>query len=117
MHFCSECHNLTFIHTNEDKKLIHYCKTCNKVEDYEEDGCVFSQSFNEIDKSEIINSNKYINHDITLPSINNNPNLKCPNSNCESHTQGETEIKYIKHDYKNMKYTYICNSCGQKWSN
>jgi len=117
IHFCGDCNNLTFIHINEDKKLIHFCKICNQTEDYIEDGCVFSQDFNSLDKSEIINSNKYINHDITLPCIKNNPNMKCSNRDCESHVQGETLIKYVKHDYENMKYTYICNSCGQKWSN
>lgn len=117
MHFCGDCHNLTFIHTTEDKKLIHLCKTCNKTEEYEGDGSVFSQNFNPIDRSEILNSNKYINHDITLPFIENNPNIKCPNAECESRKDGHSMIKYLKHDYANMKYTYICDHCGQKWSN
>ena len=117
IHFCGDCHNLTFLHTTEEGKLIHYCKSCEKTEDYEGDGCIYSQSFGKLDKSEIINSNKHINHDITLPFIKDNPNIKCPNEECSSNADGEKLIKYIKHDYENMKYTYICNKCGQKWSN
>lgn len=117
IHFCGDCHNLTFLHTTEEGKLIHYCKSCEKTEDYEGDGCIYSQSFGKLDKSEIINSNKHINHDITLPFIKDNPNIKCPNEECSSNGDGEKLIKYIKHDYENMKYTYICNKCGQKWCN
>ena len=117
IHFCSECYNLTFLHTNEDHKLIYFCKSCEKTEDYEGDGCIYSQSFCPLDKSEIINSNKYINHDITLPFIKDNPNIKCPNAECDSVNGGDKLIKYIKHDHDNMKYTYICNTCGQKWHN
>jgi len=113
IHFCEECHNLTFLHTTEDKKLIHFCKSCERTDDYKGDGCIYSQGFNSIDKSEIINSNKYINHDITLPIIKGNPNIKCPNKECKD----GGIIKYIKHDRENMKYTYICNTCGQKWCN
>ena len=28
-----------------------------------------------------------------------------------------TNIKYIKYDYDNIKYLYICQSCNQKWTN
>jgi hypothetical protein len=117
IHFCSECYNLTFLHTNEDQQLIYFCKSCEKTEDYKGDGCIYSQSFVALDKSEIINSNKYINHDITLPFIKDNPNIKCPNTECDSISGGDKVIKYIKHDHDNMKYTYICNTCGQKWHN
>lgn len=117
IHFCKDCNNLTFIYVNEDKKLIHWCKICSKSEDYIGDGCIFSHDFSTFDRSKIINSNKYINQDITIPFIKNNPLIKCPNSECESLTSGDSLIKYVKHDYENMKYTYICNYCGQKWAN
>ena len=29
----------------------------------------------------------------------------------------DSSIKYIKHDIENMKYIYICEECGQKWTN
>ena len=119
IHFCEQCHNLTFLHIREeDRKLIHYCKSCENSSEYVGDGCIFSQNFRGLDGSKIINSNKYINHDLTLPSIKDNINIKCPNSDCETNTAGTTkEIKYLKHDYDNMKFTYICITCGQKWKN
>ena len=117
IHFCKECYNLTFLHTTEEQKLIHYCKVCELSEDYLGNGCIFSQNFRGLDKSKIINSNKYISHDNTLPFIKNNPNIKCPNKECISHTSGDKLIKFLKHDFDNMRYTYICNDCGQKWVN
>ncbi len=119
IHFCSSCHNLTRFYLNDDKELIHYCKSCNKSEKFESDGaCIHSISFNEMDTSEVINENKYITHDITLPSIEGNTNIRCINPECES-IQGDklSSLKYIKYDSENMKYIYICNYCGQKWKN
>ena len=31
----------------------------------------------------IINQNKFLEEDITLPSIQNNQNIKCPNKECQ----------------------------------
>ena len=71
-----------------------------------------------IDISEVHNTNKYITHDITLPKIEGNPNIKCVNDECISVKEGkESSITYIKYDLENMKYIYICNHCGQKWKN
>ena len=67
-----------------------------------------------VDKGEYINSNPYISHDVTLPTITNNSNSKCQNDLCESE---DINIKYIKYDEVNMKYIYICNHCGCKWKN
>lgn len=117
IHFCSDCFNLTALYVNQDKNLIHYCKLCEKEEEYKGNRCIFTQDFRGLNKSDIINQNKYINHDKTLPFIKDNHNIKCPNSECESNKGGDKIVKYVKHDYDNMKYTYICNECGQKWSN
>ena len=119
INFCSDCFNLTALNINEDKELVHYCKICDKQEkivDYE--GCIYSVDFKNIDKSEIINMNKYITHDRTIPSIKGNLNLICPNKDCSTNTeQKDKSFKYVKHDIENMKYIYICECCGQKWSN
>ena len=115
IHFCKECYNMTYIHLNEKDELIHVCKICSKTEKLKEkSNCVYSTDYEIFDVSSIINSNKYINHDITLPTIQNNPNLKCPNVDCPK--DKETSLKYIKYDEDNMKYIYICNNCGQKWN-
>ena len=72
----------------------------------------------EMDNSQIINENKYITHDLTLPTIQNNVNIKCVNPKCDSIVnKKQSSIKYIKYHYDNMKYIYICNYCGQKWNN
>ena len=119
IHFCKECHNMTYIHLNEEDELIHACKICATIEKFQETiHCIHSSEYEEFDVSSIINCNKYINHDITLPTIKDNPNLKCPNLDCECNTAGsKTSFKYIQYNADNMKYIYICNSCGQKWNN
>ena len=77
---------------------------------------IYSNDFN-LDFSETINNNKYINFDNTLPVIENNQNIKCPNEDCECNKDAESKITYIKYDEDNMKYIYICKMCGQKWKN
>ena len=122
MHFCSECHNMTYLYLEgepDDRKLIHYCKACQKKELFTgENNCIYSIDFREYDNSDYINNNKYICNDITLPRINNNKNIKCTNDECISILEDkESSITYIKYDMDNMKYIYICNHCGQKWKN
>ena len=75
---------------------------------------IYTNTNDSVDKSEVINSNPYITHDITLPSIQNNPNIKCQNEECNPET---TDIKFIKYDEINMNYIYICNHCSSKWRN
>ena len=118
-HFCKQCQNMTFLYTDESKNLIHHCKACLYSEPYlKKNNCIYSIQFKKYDNSDYINSNPYITHDITLPKIKNNPNIKCVNPECSSITEDkECDITYIKYDMENMKYIYICNHCGQKWKN
>lgn len=118
-HFCKQCQNMTFLYTDESKNLIHHCKACLYSEPYmKKNNCIYSIQFKKYDNSEYINSNPYVTHDITLPKIKNNPNIKCINKECISITESkECDITYIKYDMENMKYIYICNHCGQKWKN
>lgn len=119
IHFCGECQNLTYLYLDSDKNLIHYCKACEKREPFSgKNNCIYSIDFKEYDKSEFINHNPYITHDVTLPKIEGNSNFKCTNSECICNT-GDTpsSVTYIKYDDDNMKYIYICNHCGQKWKN
>ena len=103
----------------EDKNLIHYCKACQKSELFKgKNNCIYSIDFREYNNSEYINHNKYITHDITLPKIEGNINIKCTNEECESIKEDKSSsVTYIKYDSENMKYIYICNYCGQKWKN
>jgi DNA-directed RNA polymerase subunit M/transcription elongation factor TFIIS len=119
IHFCGECFNLTHLQLDEDSKLIHFCKICEKTEEFSgSNNCIYSNDLKEFDVSQVINTNKYITHDKTLPSIRNNINLNCPNEECTTNTEKiDKSFKYIKYDDKNMKYMYICETCGQKWTN
>jgi DNA-directed RNA polymerase subunit M/transcription elongation factor TFIIS len=119
IHFCSECHNMTFIYLNEEQDLIHYCEACSKSEPFKsENACIHTTSINKYDNSESINYNKFITHDITLPKIEGNSNIQCTNEECESIKEDKSSsVTYIKYDSENMKYIYICNYCGQKWKN
>ena len=49
-----------------------------------------------------------------LVTLSQNENIQCPNPECDV---DETSITYIKYDDKDMKYLYVCDSCGQKWKN
>jgi len=113
IHFCTECYNLTFLHLDEEDKLIHACKTCQKTESFSGNNCIYSVDYEKIDKSQLMNTNKYITHDKTLPSIKDNPNIKCPNKECND----RSSFKYIKYNTEDMNYMYICEKCGQKWTN
>ena len=115
--FCDNCNNSLYIYLdNEQSKLYLYCKACNNKTDYNNNK-IYDNDFN-IDLSESINSNKFINYDLTLPHIHNQ-NIKCPNEECKSIKEKniKSDIIYIKYDKVNMKYIYNCNYCGQKWSN
>jgi DNA-directed RNA polymerase subunit M/transcription elongation factor TFIIS len=96
--------------------LYNGCKACGSTEKIEKTSKHIYNNNNTltVDKGSIINSNPYITHDITLPKITKNKNIKCNNELC---TIEETDITYIKYDSINMKYIYICNHCGSKWKN
>ncbi len=114
--FCDKCENLLYIYIDQDtNKLVNKCKSCGN-ETLIKDKLIEINNNTQIniDKSDIINTNPFISHDITLPTIKNNKNIKCLNPDCSTE---EIDIKYIKYDDKNMKYLYICNNCGQKWKN
>ena len=113
IHFCSQCNNISNIYLNEQEELIYSCKICSNSEEFKGDNCIYTYNFEEFDSSIVINQNKYITHDKTIPTIDANVNLKCPNKEC---TDGK-KFKFINYDTENMKYIYICENCGQKWNN
>jgi len=123
VHFCSLCNNMTFLHLKEvegsDNELVHHCKSCQSDEPIPSgDTCVYTLDFQKYDKSKMINQNKYITHDVTIPIIRGNENLKCTNPECISIKDTlPSMIRYIKYDTEEMNYLYICDFCGQKWTN
>jgi DNA-directed RNA polymerase subunit M/transcription elongation factor TFIIS len=119
VNFCKECHNMTFIHETEEKTLVHVCKNCGFTEDFKnETACIYSSNFSKFDVSTFLNQNKYITHDKTLPSIKNNANIVCPNDECLTNAEKvDKSFKYIKYDEDQMKFMYVCETCGQSWTN
>ena len=115
INFCEGCDNIMFIYSDqEQEKLYLGCKKCGTKKDYLNNNCIYKNEF-KFDFSETINNNKYINHDTTLPIIEDNKNIKCPNEDCSS--DKPSNITYIKYDEDKLRYIYICNCCGQKWKN
>ncbi len=114
--FCDKCDNLFYLYINpESMQVIKVCKSCgNNVKMDDKVLSINNDTKVSIDKSDIINANPFITHDITLPTIRDNKNIQCKNELCNAE---EINIKYIKYDEENMKYLYICNHCGCKWKN
>ena len=116
MSFCKVCDNLLYLYENEEtKKLYLGCKTCGNQQENHQTYIYDDQM--SIDLSETISQNKHLKEDITLPTIKNNPNIKCPNVECESHKNQSSNILYLKYDKQDMKYMYLCKGCQQTWTN
>jgi len=114
-YFCTKCSNMRNIVKTEEGDIGFHCKSCNSTEPIQNKAfCVYSVSTKKLDKSEYLNSCSHLTHDVTLPKISQNENIQCPNPECDV---DETSITYIKYDDKDMKYLYVCDSCGQKWKN
>ncbi len=114
--FCDKCENLLYLFIDgETNKIVLQCKSCGNEKPMKNKVIKINNNTNvNVDKSDVINTNPFITHDITIPTIKNNKNIKCQNEAC---TGEEIDIKYIKYDDENMKYLYICNHCGHKWKN
>lgn len=118
LNFCEVCDNLMELYSNEEEQKLYLgCKSCGKYKDFNKSQCIYSNE-STIDLSDIINKNQNLVEDITLPTISDNPNIRCPNASCVTNTSDKsTEINFIKYDTKMMSYMYICRDCNQKWTN
>lgn len=113
--FCDDCFNLMTIVSDKDNKIKYHCKCCGFDREFgDKTICIYNNTTEKLDRSGYLNTNPYITHDITLPKIENNKNIKCMNAECPN---PESSITYIKYNSDNMHYMYICNHCGQKWIN
>ena len=119
INFCDVCENLMFLYSSEDEKELYYaCKSCGEKKESKVNKCIYNNTY-EIDLSETINTNQHLKEDVTLPTIKNNQNIKCPKEDCRSNTDDsvDSEILYIKYDSESMKYLYVCKECQTKWTN
>ena len=115
--FCDECDNFMNFVINEENKPLYQCSRCmNQAPyDYKTDKKIIKFDAT-IQKKEIIKNNKNFILDPTLPVLTN---IKCTNSDCKSNTNKniESKVNYLKYDYNNINFMYICTHCGQKWTN
>lgn len=113
MKFCPQCDNMFYLNISEEdpNKLCYSCRNCQFKEVIHEESTVISvlntniQSGNEVNFSHIIN--KYTKYDPTLPIMENGV---CPNEKCKG-----KRILYMRYDYENLKYLYICSDCDNYW--
>tara|TARA_B100001094_G_C18189040_1_gene805894 strand:+ start:3919 stop:4278 length:360 start_codon:yes stop_codon:yes gene_type:complete len=114
--FCKVCDNLLYLYENEETKQLYLgCKTCGNNQENTKT-CIYDNQLS-IDLSKTIGQNKHLKEDITLPSIQNNSNIRCPNVDCQTNKSGISNILYLKYDKENMKYMYLCKECNQTWTN
>lgn len=116
--FCDKCDNFMNFCIDDTNKPIYKCSRCDNTDSYD-----FKNDFNGIqfnkntELKNILNSNKFLTMDPTIPTITNN-NIKCVNTKCPSITdKSPNSICYIKYDEENIHFMYICNNCDQKWTN
>jgi len=120
MEFCKLCDNMLYIKrevTDEQDKLINYCKNCSNSIELKSDNKSILIFENNYEKEKInykLFVNPYIKYDPTLPRVNN---LVCPNNKCTKKKNEDNEVIYIKYDNENMKYLYYCVYCEEFWVN
>ncbi len=118
MEFCNVCNNMLYVNTDEEKRLVKYCKHCDfsktemtqssiKISEtiYTEDDLLYNQSIN-----------KYLRYDPTLRRINDHQ-IRCQNAECPAVNDDtiNQQVLYIKYHPQNMKYLYVCDHCGNIW--
>tara|TARA_B110000444_G_scaffold48023_1_gene43872 strand:+ start:373 stop:729 length:357 start_codon:yes stop_codon:yes gene_type:complete len=115
MEFCEVCDNMLYVKTNATKQLVKYCKHClyEKVETINTAIRISQTIYSEDDLLYNQNVNKYLRFDPTLRRIRD-PHITCPNTDCTA-TPDNNQVIYIKYDAKNMKYLYVCETCGHTW--
>ena len=122
INFCEQCDMKLDYYVEpetdgENPKLHLGCKACGFSKVHSDKACIYNNDY-QIDRSQIINQNQYLEYDITLPLIKENQNISCPNTECVSNKEKvPSEILYIKYDYENLKFSYICKHCKQNWTN
>lgn len=111
--FCPTCRYYLFLQSSSNT-LQRLCRNCGYTEHDEKGGLVMEQS-SETSEGYKILVNEFTRYDVRLPHIVKT--LRCPEPTCTSnHGSAEPDILYIKYDPANLKYLYICTSCGFQWT-
>ena len=123
MQFCEKCDNMYYIRLPaEDDSvsqagLVYYCRKCGheKIPDTDTSFTVLRTDIKQTATKYSQVVNEYTKYDPTLPRITT---MRCPNHECKSNEEGTTispEIIYIRYDYDNLKYIYLCGICDTVW--
>jgi DNA-directed RNA polymerase subunit M/transcription elongation factor TFIIS len=117
MEFCEICDNLMFLRSEEDTRLVKYCKHCGFSKDDTNTGKkaikVAQTLYSEDDLLYLQFKNKYLRNDPTLPRVRD-PTLVCPNRECTG-PRDSPQVLYVKYHPVHMKYLYCCDYCGTMW--
>ena len=118
MEFCKFCDNMLYIkHTNdEDIADVHYfCKFCGNKEDFEASvpKLISKNSFKNDDSIDKW-VKKDIEHDVTLPHVNN---INCVNKDCGKKPGEDNDIILLRYNNVDVKFIYYCVHCKNYWNN
>lgn len=116
MHFCTVCDNMYYVRiaSNDENKLIYYCRCCGNESDYIQGDCVSRLQIKKTDTSFQHIINKYTKLDPTLPRMPSD--FLCTNANCDTNLHDKPrDIIQIRYDDTNIKYVYLCSTCDTVW--
>ena len=92
--FCDKCENFMNFYIDKDNKPIYKCSRCDHMTEYnyttDSKGIQFNKN---IELKNILNSNKYLTMDPTLPTITTK-NIKCINKECISNKDKKVDNKF-----------------------
>lgn len=119
MKFCKQCDNMLYynykidtIDNEEINTLYYYCRKCGENETIQHNELIKEITY-EKKQNKIVNVNKNIKYDPTIPHIKN---MNCPNSECVSNkTTKEPDIIYYRYNEEDIKYVYMCVYCDTMW--
>lgn len=115
MKFCKQCDNMLYFKMKEEEnKLYYYCRKCGDEEVIEKTELIKDVTY-EKKQNKIVNVNKNIKYDPTIPHIKN---MNCPNESCLSNkSDGDVkkDIIYYRYNEDDIKYIYMCVNCDTMW--
>ena len=114
MEFCDVCRNMVYLRTDDDQRLIKYCKACSFEKVHEGSAFRVTQSlYTEDDLLYLQHQSPYLRCDPTLPRVCDK-SLPCPNPECTG-PKDKPQALYVKYHPIHMKYLYCCDYCGHFW--
>ena len=113
MKFCKQCDNMLYFKMKEEEnKLYYYCRKCGDEEVIEKTELIKDVTY-EKKQNKIVNVNKNIKYDPTIPHIKN---MNCPNESCLSNKSDvKKDIIYYRYNEDDIKYIYMCVNCDTMW--